>query len=187
MDDVFVFLVAWPGDIFLADSEGHAHRVHGRHKIAIFSKGFDNLAPHSCHNAHVRNDICRIGDFDADIGHGRADWPHGEGDDVHRASAHTAVKKRGEDRLHLFWVHPVVGRTSFYLAAAADKGAVLDAGHVAWVRACKEGVGAFFGVEGYEGSRSDERLADGVVFFFGAVAPIDKIGLAQIFHAGNPG
>jgi len=87
----------------------------------------------------------------------------------------------------LFGVHPVVGGACLYLAAAADKGAVLDAGHIAWVRACKEGIWAFFGVEGYEGSRSHERLADGIVFFFGAVAPIDKVRLAQIFHAGNPG
>ena len=38
----------------------------------------------------LTDDVGRIGELDADLGDGRADRPHAEGDDVQRAALHAS-------------------------------------------------------------------------------------------------
>jgi hypothetical protein len=73
------------------------------------------------------------------------------------------------------------------LLVAADEGAVLDAGHVAWVGAGQEGVRALDRVELAEGAGVDQLLAQAGVFLVRPVTPDHPGGLGQCGHPAHPG
>ena len=120
----------------------------------MFAKRCDDRAPHACHDAHVGDDVGAVGDLDADLGDGRADGAHREGDDVHGAPGHAAVEEAGERFAHLGGRCPVVGGACFVFVDRADEGAVFDAAHVGRVRADEIGVRPLFGVEADVGAQS---------------------------------
>src|SRR5262249_16877086 len=108
-----------------------------------------------------------------------AERPHAEGHHVHRSAAHTAVEQIQQRGLHLLRSHPVVGRAGIGLADAADEGAVLNACHVAWVRASQEAVSPSRLVQPAEGAGLHQQLAQLVVLLLRAIAPVNAVGLAE--------
>ncbi len=89
--------------------------------------------------------------------------------------------------LHLARRHPVVGRAGVALAQRADVGAVLDPGDVAGMAAGQEAVGPNLGIQADERAALDHLLAQRVVLFLRAVAPVDVVRLAERRHLFDPG
>src|SRR3712207_8769745 len=48
--------------------------------------------------SHAGGDVGGVGELDADVGDGRAERAHREGDHVHRAAPHGAAEQREEDQ-----------------------------------------------------------------------------------------
>ena len=62
------------------------------------------------HDPHVQDDVDAVGQLDADLAEGRADGPHGEGDDVHLPPPHRALEDLAGAAIAFLGRHPVVGR-----------------------------------------------------------------------------
>jgi hypothetical protein len=131
--------------------------------------------------------------FNTDVGNVRTQWAHGKRHHIHGAAFHAAVKQGFfpilaalQQGAHLGGGHPVVGGAGVLFFLAADVGAVFHAGHVAGVGAGQEAVGAFGGVELFESSSIDQLLAQALVFFVRAIAPVNGVGLGQGRHVGDP-
>ncbi len=178
--------VARPRHILLARFERATDRMQAMHKLAVTRVASSTLLAHAGHDAHVDGHIGRVGQFDADVGDWRTNRPHAERNHVHGAAAHAAVKAAAQFDLHVARVHPVVGGAGILAAQRADEGAILDAGHIARVRAGQEAVGALGRVEAAERARVHELLAQAVVFGLGAVAPVDLVRLAEGDHFFDP-
>ena len=147
----------------------------------------DGTLAHARHQLHVDGDIGRVGQFDADVGDGRAERAHAERDDVHGAAAHAAVKQRLELGAHFGRRRPVVGGAGVFLFFRADEGAVFDARNVGRVGPGQERARALGRVQLLEGAGIDQLLAQAVVFGIAAVAPVDALWLAQRHHVAHPG
>ena len=81
---------------------------------------------------------------------------------------------------------PVVGGAGVDLALGTDEGAVLHPGDVARVGVGPEGARALLGVEGGEGARLDELLAEEFVLGVGTVEPVDVGRLAERDEVVHP-
>ena len=66
MDDVFVVGTARPSGIFLPWLERNADGVVTRDECAVVAKSFEDFFAHARHDAHVADDIGRVGDLNAD-------------------------------------------------------------------------------------------------------------------------
>ena len=84
---------------------------------------------------------------------GEPSGPMLNGNDVHRAAPHAAVEQAAQRAAHLARIDPVVGRAGVLASRGADEGAVLDARHVAGIRAGQVAVPAALRVQ------LDERAA----------------------------
>ena len=84
----------------------------------LVAQNIENLGAHAGHDAHVHRDVWRVGELDADVGNGRAQRPHAEGDDVHGAPLHAPLEQPLELLFHLLGRHPVVGRAGVLLGDA---------------------------------------------------------------------
>ena len=188
------------GDVFLLDGragplatvalavgERFADRVQAGDERAGFAELLQDRGAHARHDAHVDDDVGRVGDLDADFGDGRAERTHGEGDDVERAALHAAVVELGHRLLQLGGRDPVVGGAGVLLFFGGDEGALLDARHVAGVGAEEVAAGLFVGVERGGQAAVDHLLAEGVVFSLRAVAPVDVGRLAEGGDLVDPG
>ena len=136
--------------------ERRADRVQAGDEVAV-AEHVENRLAHAGHDAHVDDHVGGVGDLHADLGDGRAERPHAEGDDVHGAPLHAALEQLLQLLLHLLRRHPVVGRAGIVLGDAADVGAVLDAGHVDRVGPGQVAVGTLLLVELAEGARLTSR------------------------------
>jgi len=142
--------------------------------------------PHTSHDPHVDDHVGGVGHLDPELGERRIDRTHAEGHHIHGTTPHRPGKFFPECRAHLLGVRPVIRRAGVLFAAAADKGAVFDAGDVVRIRAREVAVRAFFGVESFESSRLNHQLAELFVFFLRAIAPVDIVGLAELFNFFDP-
>jgi len=115
-----------------------------RHIKAVVAKHVQNLCSHSGHNVHIDDYVCAVRNLNADFGNVRADRPHGEGNNIHRAPLHTALVKAVHGLFQFVRVDPVIGRTGVVLALAGDIGAVFHTRHVRRVGAEQVTVGPFF-------------------------------------------
>ena len=79
---------ARPGHILLPRRERRADRVQAGNEFAVGAQRLDHLGADARHDVHVADDVRAIRDLDADLRHRRAERPHGERDDVHRAAPH---------------------------------------------------------------------------------------------------
>lgn len=134
VDDPLV-LIAGPRHVGLALGQGRAEGVDSRHENAVLAHQVQHRLAHAGHDAHRNGDIAAVGDFDAEGAELRAERPHRERHDVHRAPGHAAVEQAVQAGAHLDRIGPVVGRTGVNLVGRADEGPALDAGHVLGVRA----------------------------------------------------
>ncbi len=187
VDDVLLrrIRVARPRYILLARFERATDRMKAMHKLAVTQRLY-NVASHAGHDAHVDGHIGRVGQFDADVGDWRTNRPHAERNHVHGAAAHAAVKAAAQFDLHVARVHPVVGGAGIFAAQRADEGAIFDAGDVAWVGAGEKAVGALFLVEADEGAALHHQIAQAVVLFLGAIAPVYLVRLTEVDHFIDP-
>jgi hypothetical protein len=60
------------------------------------AKRLEHVVTHSCHDAHAGSDIGRVGQLDADLGHGRPHRAHAKRDDEH-GSACTHSEAHGNE------------------------------------------------------------------------------------------
>ena len=186
--DVLHLGVARPaGGVFLASGQGRAHGVHAGHELAIHAQHVVHGLAHAGHQALVHGHVGAVGQLHANVGDVAAQRAHAEGHHVHGAALHAAVEQRLQRGAHFSGIHPVVGGAGVFLLGRADVGAVFHAGHVRWVRPGQEAAGALGRVELLEGASLHQLVAQAVVLFLGAVAPVDAVGLAQGCHIGHPG
>ncbi len=130
VDDVLVFFVARPTRVLLTRGQRRTDRMNRRHEVAVGTEDVPHLLRHARHDSHVYNDVRRIGDLHAAVRDVRAQRPHRERHDVHRAAAHATVEQALQRLAHLLRIDPVVRRTSVFLGLGADEGPVLHARHV---------------------------------------------------------
>ena len=174
------------GDVGLAGRERRAHRVQAGHEGAVAERLQDALA-HARHDAHVRDDVGRVGELDADLGDPGADRTHAEGDHVQRAAAHAAVEEPAQRPLHLRGLAPVVVRAGVLALLRADEGAVLDARHVGGIREHEEAVGALARIERACGAARHQQPQHLVVLGAAAVAPLHAVRAAERLDLLHPG
>ncbi len=141
MHDVLALGVTRPRHIRLARLERMSHRMQAGHELAVIAEHLEGVGSHARHDPHGHHDVGGVGDLDTDVRDGRAQWAHREGHHVHGAAPHRAFEQLVERGPHLVGVAPVVGGAGVVLVLGADEGAVLDARHVAGVRAGPEAVG----------------------------------------------
>ena len=138
------------------------------------------------HDAHVDDDVGGVGEFDADLRHGRADRPHGERKDVHGAAPHAAGEELLDPLAHDIGVFPVVGGAGVVLGERADEGALLDARDIGGRGAGIETAGPLLIVEREEGAGLDQLVAEEVVLLLSAGDPVDALGLGEFGHLFDP-
>ncbi len=133
VDDVLL-PVAGPGYVLLSRRERGADGVHARHDaLSVVVDLREDGQTDAGHDAHVDDDVRRVGELHADLRHGRADWSHAERQHVHGPPAHGAVEQLLELASHQEGVFPVVGGAGRLLRVRADEGAVFHPRHVAGV------------------------------------------------------
>ncbi len=186
VDDV-LGVIGGPGDILLAGREWGSDTVEaGDYALFVLVDFRVDGSTDAGHDAHVDYGVGGVGELDADLRHGGADWTHGEGHDVHGAAAHGAFEEGFQLLAHDEGVFPVVGGTGVVFGEGADVGAVFDAGYVIRGGAGVEAAGPERGVKGGEGAGFDEAILEPGVFGVGTVEPVDASGLAQVGHLFDP-
>ena len=133
-------------------------------EFAVLAEGFEHLRAHAGHDAHVGDDVGRVGELDADLGDGRAERAHAVGDDVHSA-ARAWSRRRGRLSVAFFRPGPsqlLVGPASLW--CGADEGEVFDAGHVVGIGADEDAVGRLVGSEWDGGAGQDHEPEHVLVF-----------------------
>jgi hypothetical protein len=138
------------------------------------------------HDAHVDDDVRRIGELHADLRHGRIDGAHAEREHIHGAAAHGAIKERLELAAHLEGVDPVVGGAGGIARERADEGAIFHAGDVACVRAGVIAPRPEILIELDESAGGDHLGAQRVVLFLRAIDPVDIGGAGKLRHFFHP-
>jgi hypothetical protein len=186
VDDVLL-VVAWPGNVSFAWSQRRASGVHaGNDALLVLVDLAEDLEADAGHDAHVDDGVGRIGELDADAGHGGADRAHAVGQNVHGSAAHGAAEEGLELAAHDEGIFPVIGRSSVVPGERADEGPVFHASDVVGRGTGVETAWPKPLVEPCEGSCIDELLAEPIVLFLRAVDPVDCVGLAKIGHLFDP-
>ena len=186
VDDV-LFFVAGPGNVLLSWCERGADRVEtGNDAFLVFVDLGINGCADAGHDAHVSDGVGAIGELDADLRHRGADGAHGEGHDVHGATAHAAAEEGLELTAHAVRIFPVVGGPGVVFGERADESAVFDACDVVGGGASVEAAGPFCFGEPGEGACVDECVAEAGVLFLRAVEPVDGLRLTELGHLFDP-
>ena len=120
---------AWPG------ASGMPTECRHGTNSPVVAEDLERAVAHPRHDPHRDGHVGRVGELDADVRDRAAERAHRERDDVHGPAPHAAPEQVLQGGPHLGGVPPVVGRPCVDLLERADVGAVLDAGHVAGVRA----------------------------------------------------
>ena len=91
----------------------HAHRVQALDEqtrvvlVLVATHVLEHRAAHASHDAHAAHNVGRVGELDADLRYGSAEWSHRVRNDVHGATAHAARQTSIELHLQVLWRHPV--------------------------------------------------------------------------------
>ncbi len=186
VDDVGVFRVARPADVFHARLERHTDGVHARHEEVVLFNVAEDFRRNARHNAHRDDDVGRVRDFDAVLRDRRAERPHRERNDIHRAAFHATVVEGAHFFFHDDRVFPVVRRSRVFFLFRADQRAFFDARDVAGVGAIKVAARTFFFVELDRHSVGDHFSEELVGFFLGTVAPLHLCGFAERHEFVDP-
>ena len=92
---------ARPGNVLLARLQRRADRMQARNERAVRAELVQHRLAHARHDAHVDDDIGRIGNFNADFADGRIQRPHRERNHIHRPALHAALEQAEQLLLHL--------------------------------------------------------------------------------------
>ena len=178
--------VAGPWHVVLAGPQRLADGVQAGHKVAVLAEDFPDCRAHARHDAHIRHNVGRVGELDANLRKRRTERAHAERDDIQNATVHGAKKKAVQGGLHLARRHPIVRGAGIGLALAADECAVLDAGDVGRVGTHVDASGTFRRIEADGGAVLHHQFDHAVVFDLGTVAPLDRRWLAESGYLIHP-
>ena len=170
--------VARPRLVLGTGQQWIAYRVHTGDKVAVRAQHVEHLPPHSRHQLHIHHHVRAVSQLDADVRDLRAQRPHRERHNIHRAPPHAARKDWLKNNTHLGRSHPVVGGARVVLPLAADVGAALHTGDVAGMGAREVAVGTFVLVELDQGALCQHLVHQTVVLLLRPVAPADRLRLA---------
>ncbi len=186
VDDVLE-VVTGPGNVLLSGLQRRAHGVHagGDAMNILIDLGQDRQAD-ARHDAHVDDDIGRVGELDADLRDWRTDRAHGERKDIHGASTHGAGEELFHPLAHDEGVFPVVGGAGVVLGEGTDEGAVLHARHIGGHGARVEAAGPLLVVEREEGAGLHQLVAQHLVLVLRAGDPVDVRRLGEFGHLFDP-
>ena len=107
---MYFSLLQGQGTSFCPSAERRAYAVDaGDDALFIVVNQFEDFDTDARHDAHVDDHVRGVGKLHANLRHGRADWPHAEGEHVHGASAHAAFEQFFQLPAHDVGIFPVVG------------------------------------------------------------------------------
>src|SRR5215471_8655794 len=140
MDDVLLCWIRFtrPRNILLPSLKGCSNRMNARNELSILPEFIKRRFAHPCHDAHVGDHIGRVSNLDSDFANRGIQGSHREGNDIHRAPFHRALKHRSQLWLHLSRVSPIVCWPSLLFGFRADVSAVFDSRYIAWMRPSQE-------------------------------------------------
>ena len=184
---MYFSLLQGQGTSCLTGRQRSAYRVHaGNDTLHIFIDLGKHRHANSRHDAHVHDNIRRIGQLNADLRDRRTDGTHAEGQHIHRAAPHRTAEERLQRLPHLKRVDPIVGGAGVVLRERADEGAILYARYIVRVRACVVSSPAKVLVQPNERAARDHLPAEIVVLLLRTVNPMNGSGLGKIRHLLDP-
>ncbi len=145
-----------------------------------------NVLTDGCHDAHGADNVCGVAELNSNLGVLSLQGAHDEGNDVHGTTAHGALEQTGQGLLHFDGVAPVVGRVCAFFSLGADEGALLDTCNVVRIGESCVRVREFVIAQANKGASVDQFLSEAVVFFLGAIDPVDVCGLGQVPQLREP-
>ena len=154
--------------------------VEALYKVAVGAYRVEHLPAHAGHDAHIQNNIDRVGHFNAVAREGRAYDAHGIGNDVHRPAVHGAAGDLVCKFVRLPGVHPVVVGTRVIAVFSANKGSVLHSCNVVHLSAVKVAIGQKAVVQLDKLAGIYGLFSQLVDLLLTAVYPHDIIGLGKI-------
>ena len=181
-----LLIIAGPARVFLTGLKRNADGVNGGNPHAALIDEVHGSSTHAGHDAHVDNDVGRVGDLNTELGDGATKGTHGEGNHVHGATLHGTRELLVQGGLHFLGVGPVVGRARILFLLTADEGTGLNTRNVGRLGASKEGVGALLLVELGEHATLDHLRGQAIPLFLGAVAELDGVRGGQRSDFSNP-
>ena len=189
MDNIRVFRIARPSNVFFTFGERLAYRVHARNEFAVGAENVENLRGNARHYAHVYDYIRRVGNFNADLRDWSADRTHAERNYVHCTALHASFEKSIEFLFHLGRIHPVVCWAGVSLSLGAYERAGFYAGNVARIRTEVIATGALLLIEfcAVADSLFNHHVEKLVRFFLRTVAPINAVGRGESGNLVHPG
>ncbi len=132
VDDV-LFVVAGPGDVFIARRERCSDAVHaGDDALFVLIDLLEDWQADAGHDAHVDDGVGGVGELHADLRHGRTDGAHAVRQYVHGAPLHAAAEDLLQLLAHGEGIFPVVGGAGVVPGERADEGAVFYSRHIIW-------------------------------------------------------
>jgi hypothetical protein len=152
--------------------------VHAGHELAVGAQHVVHGAAHAGHDAHVHGHVRRIGQFHADVRDRRTQRAHRERHHVHGAAAHAAVEQAVQRlRISAGAVQLLVGPASSFFSEQMKVRS--STRHVGRIGQGQERVLALGRVQAAHGAGGDHLLAQAVIFFLRAIAPVDLVRLGQ--------
>ncbi len=149
-------------------------------KIAVFAKRVKANLSNSGHYVHIKNDVNRIGYFNADFRKRTAYYAHRVGDNVHRPAFHRTARNFVAKLVSLIGVHPIVYGTCVLAVFRAYESPVFNARNVVYLGAVKIAVGQKNFVKFNKFAAFYRFSFKRVNLFFASVNPYNFIGLTQL-------
>ena len=160
--------------------------VQAAHPVVAVAQHVQHLFAHAGHDAHVEDNVYRVGHFDAGFGDGGADGAHGVGDNVHRTALVGSAGNIVQLGVHFLRIAPVVGGAGVLLVAAAYECAVFDAGNVVGLRSMQIAVRKQFLIQFDHFAGGNGLCAQRFDLLVAAVDPDDFIGVDQGLNFFQP-
>ena len=159
--------------------------------VGGFAQILESLYAHTSHDVHVQNNINRVSQLNANLSQRRTDRAHGVRDHVHGSALHYAVIQRDELCLHLFRIHPVVGRASAFLGLGADESTIFYTCNVVRESTVVQTARQLLRIQLVHLVMVAFRqrsyfFCQGIQLFLRAVDPYDLFRLCQSDHFVNP-
>src|SRR5207248_11437517 len=114
------------------------------------------------------------------------DRAHAEWKNIHGSTVHGIPEKAAQLAAHLVWIFPIVRRAGAVFRQRANECAIFHASDVALVRAGQVTSRPKLLIEAGQSAGRDHLIAKLVVFFLGAVHPMDVRRTRKLGHFLHP-
>ena len=131
------------------------------------------------HDPHTDDNIRRVGELHADLGHGRTHGAHAVRQHIHGAAAHCAAEEALQLAAHVERVFPVVGGAGRILRERTDEGAVFDARDIVRIGTRVKAPRPEVLIHLQESAAGDHLGAEPVVLFLRPIHPVDRRRLGE--------